>query len=93
VRFAWDDEKNASNRRKHGVTFEVASAVFYDPLHSTTYDGVVNGEDRWSTVGMVGNRYLMMVAHTLEDEDGELVRIISAREATPHERRTYEDDL
>jgi len=93
VRFEWDDEKNARNRRKHGVTFEVASAVFYDPLHSTTHDGVVNGEDRWSTVGVVGNRYLMMVAHTLEDEDGELVRIISAREATPHERRTYEDDL
>ena len=75
------------------LSFEVASAVFYDPLHLTRFDGVVGGEDRWSTIGLVGNRYLLIVAHTLEDEDGELVRIISAREATPHERRDYEDDL
>ena len=93
MRFDWDETKNASNRRKHGVSFEEASAVFYDPLHLTRFGGVVGGEDRWSTIGLVGNRYLLIVAHTLEDEDGELVRIISAREATPHERRDYEDDL
>ena len=92
MRFEWDDKKNSSNLRKHGVDFGVAIAVFDDPLHVTTEDRVVDGELRWRTIGEVHDRYLLLVAHTLEEEGEEVIRIISAREATAHERRDYEGD-
>jgi uncharacterized protein len=97
VRFEWDDWKNARNFRKHGVTFELAAVVFDDPMHITEIDRVEDGEIRWRTIGEVHGKYLLLVAHLLdEDEDApdeEIVRIISAREATPHERREYEGGL
>ena len=92
MRFEWDDRKNASNRRKHGVSFDVAALAFLDPMHLTTHDRVVDGEDRWRTVGEVHGKYLLVVAHTLDEEGEEVVRIISAREATTHERREYEEE-
>jgi uncharacterized protein len=90
VLFEWDERKNATNRRKHGVSFEVATAAFSDPMHVMRQDRVVNGEIRWTTVGEVRGKYLL-VCHTLIEEDEEIVRIISAREATAHERREYEE--
>jgi hypothetical protein len=92
LRFEWDDEKNASNYRKHHVLFETALLVFDDPDFVTVQDREVDGEERWQTIGRVEGVLLLMVAHTVEDEeDDELVRIISARRATRHERRRYED--
>jgi uncharacterized DUF497 family protein len=92
VLFEWDDRKEASNRRKHGISFDLAAAVFDDPMHVTTPDRMVDGEFRWRTVGEVHGRYLLVVIHTLIEEGEEIVRIISAREAGAHERREYEEE-
>jgi uncharacterized DUF497 family protein len=46
IRFEWDEAKNLSNQRKHGVSFEEASQVFLDPLHIVVADRVVDGEQR-----------------------------------------------
>lgn len=97
IRFEWDEAKNLSNQRKHGVGFEEASRVFLDPLFVSVKDRVVNGEQRWQTYGEVDGRLLMMVAHTVREEEavggpGEVIRIITARHATRKERRRYEDE-
>jgi uncharacterized DUF497 family protein len=81
VEFAWDERKNRVNRRKHGISFETAVLVFDDPYHLTTQDREVEGAARWQTIGV-------LVAHTLS-EDEDVIRIISARKATPRERSIY----
>jgi uncharacterized protein (DUF4415 family) len=53
VEFAWDEEKNRINKRKHGVSFETASLIFDDPHHLTRQDREVDGEPRWQTIGVV----------------------------------------
>jgi uncharacterized DUF497 family protein len=95
VRFDWDERKNESNLRKHGIDFNTASLVFDDPMHLPTPDREIDGEQRWQTIGMADGVLLLLVVHTVEDEDeaDELVRIISARKAEAHERRTYYDGL
>jgi uncharacterized DUF497 family protein len=99
VRFEWDEAKNLANKRKHGISFEEASHVFFDPLHVVVEDRVLDGEQRWQALGVVkrnaGSLILLLVAHTIRDESKtngyvEVVRIISARKATPEERRVYE---
>ncbi len=93
IRFEWDEAKNQSNQRKHGVSFEEASQVFRDPLHVSVQDCIEGSEQRWQTLGMVQDCLLLLVAHTLRDQEGaEIVRIISARKATPKERRRYEQE-
>ena len=91
--FSWDEAKNASNQRKHGISFEAAVLVFDDPLHLSRQDRFENGEPRWQTLGMTGGIVLLLVAHTWrESEDGpEQIRIISARRATQQERKFYEE--
>jgi uncharacterized DUF497 family protein len=65
--------------------------VFNDPDLLMAQDREVDGEERWQTIGMVEGVLLLLVAHTVRDEDNdELVRIISAQEVTRHERRRYE---
>lgn len=68
IRFEWDQAKNLSNRRKHGVSFEEASQVFHDPLCVSVGDRIEGGEQRWVTIGWVGGLLLLMVAHTLKEE-------------------------
>ena len=98
VRFEWDEAKNLSNQRKHdGVSFEEACQVFRDPLHVSAQDRIEGGEQRWQTVGAVQDFMILVVAHTLTEEDAdggsvEIIRIISARRATPRERRRYESE-
>ena len=97
IRFEWDETKNLSNRRKHGVSFEEASQVFSDPLYVSVQDRVEGGELRWQTLGLVEGVLLLAVAHTVREErdDGilvDVIRIISARPATRKERRRYEDE-
>jgi len=93
MRIIWDQNKNLSNQLKHKLSFEVASLVFEDPFQINIMDRIENGEERWQTLGMVGNVVLLLVAHTFaEQEDEELVRIISARKATRKERQKYEKD-
>ncbi|MEP5821224.1 BrnT family toxin [Tateyamaria sp.] len=95
-RFTWDEDKNLSNQRKHGVSFELAARVFLDPLHLSVQDRVEGGEQRWQTLGQIGGVAVVLVAHTFT-EDGptdapvEVIRIISARPATRRERTRYEE--
>lgn len=92
MRFEWDENKNRSNYRKHRVFFETATLVFEDPDFVMMRDRIVDGEERWQTIGLVEGVLLLLVAHTLGGEgDEEIARIISAREVTAHERRRYED--
>ncbi len=92
--YSWDEAKNASNRRKHGIGFEAAQLVFNDPLHLTRQDRIENGEQRWQTIGLVGNVVLILVAHTWHDTEvgSDHIRIISARRATTLERKMYEQN-
>ena len=92
MRFEWDDNKNLSNYRKHRVMFETAREVFHDPRAVTEQDRQVDGEERWQTIGRVGDVVLLSVAHTVENDwDEEVIRIISARRANRLERRRYEN--
>jgi len=88
IRFEWDQAKNLKNQRKHGLSFEEAIQVFRDPLVTTTQDRVENGEYRWQAVGFVRSA-LVFVAYTYQDE---VIRLISARPASPKERRRYEQE-
>jgi len=92
VRFEWDRRKSESNQKKHGVSFEEAREVFDDPLHLSILDHRFSYfEERWITVGQTVQRRVVVVANLYFDDDGEeVVRIISAREATANERRQYE---
>jgi uncharacterized DUF497 family protein len=91
MNFKWDPEKDAINRAKHGVSFETAALVFDDPFHLSVIDRVVEGEERWRTMGQIGGLVILVVAHTYIENDGkETIRIISARKATRSERRYYE---
>jgi uncharacterized DUF497 family protein len=97
MRFEWDEAKDRSNRRKHGLSFAVGAQAFDDPRCVTRTDQVVDGEERLQTFGMLHGLLLVMVAHTLreETEDGlltEVVRMISVRYAKPSERRFYEEE-
>lgn len=93
VRWTWDDSKSLANRRKHGLGFETAQFVFDDPFAASRQDPHP-AEERWQTIGMIGN-VVVIVAHTWPEtahETGEETgRIISARKATAHERRIYEE--
>lgn len=91
MQFAWDEAKNRSNRRKHGISFETAVRVFLDPLHLSRQDRIVEGEERWQTIGMVNRVLLILVAYTLVDQEEEVIRIISARRVTRQERIEYEE--
>jgi len=93
LHWTWDENKNHANRRKHGLGFETATLVFEDPLATQRPDPNAD-EERWHTIGLIGN-VVVIVAHTWpKAERGtgvEVGRIISARKATAHERRAYEE--
>jgi len=94
MRIDWDPNKSCSNRRKHGVSFETASLVFEDPNQLSIQDRYEGGEERWQTIGLVNGIAVLIVAHTFSDDDEEeIVRIISARKATPSERQRYHEGI
>src|ERR1019366_6653532 len=88
VEFEWDEAKAISNEYKHAISFEYAVHVFEDPFALVEQD---RGEYRWQTLGLVEGVILLLVAHTVQDDDeDEIVRIISARRATRKERTRYD---
>ena len=92
ARFDWDPAKDRLNQKRHGLSFEFALEVFDDPFNQTFFDRTKDGEDRYWTVGRLGNLVVIVVVHTLPGEfEEEVIRIISARKATPRERRFYEE--
>jgi len=89
MRFAWDQKKASRNLVKHSISFEEAATVFGDPLSNTFPDQDHSIEERrFVIIGLSDQGRILVVAHT---DDGELVRIISAREATHGERKSYEE--
>jgi uncharacterized DUF497 family protein len=87
VGIEWDEEKNIRNKQEHDLSFEAAQYVFVDPERLERFDrseGNTSGEVRWQTLGMVDK--VLFVVYT---ERGENKRIISARLAEKHERRSY----
>lgn len=85
--FEWDEVKAFSNKDKHGVTFEEATTVFQDPFLVTFLDEYQSDyEDRFISIGISERQRLLLVIHT---DRGDAIRIISAREATRKERKTY----
>ena len=81
--FEWGEAKNRKNQKKHDVSFETASLVFEDPLRISIQDRHTDGEERWQTIGKVKGVLMLLVAHTIFDEDDcEIIRIISARQVT-----------
>jgi len=91
--FEWDDEKERKNRKKHKMGFSMARRVFADP-HAILEPHFENGEMRWKALGLAAEHLLLVVIHTAKDEENgsEIIRIISARKAEPHERRYYEQN-
>jgi uncharacterized DUF497 family protein len=89
MQFEWDPEKAKRNYKKHKVSFEEAVTVFYDAL-SATFDDPDHsvGERRFITVGFSSHDRLLVISHS---ERREVVRIISARRATPRERKRHEN--
>lgn len=90
LEFEWDINKNAINIKKHGISFEEASTVFYDeearviadPDHS-------KDEERFIILGMSNQANMLTVCHCYRDDD--VIRLISARRATKNECRQYCD--
>ncbi|SMF71247.1 hypothetical protein SAMN02982989_3997 [Xaviernesmea oryzae] len=92
-RFEWDAQKARTNKDKHKVSFELAQHIWDDPLHVIIPDTVYEGEERWLAVGSIGPVTVLVAAHVYRGDDvGEVIRIISARRATPHERKRYEEE-
>jgi len=94
MRFEWDPQKNETNKRKHGISFEEACEVFEDPLHIGLLDERFSYfEERWITIGRTSLARLVVAAHLYFDAEGEeIIRILSAREATSNERKQYENE-
>lgn len=90
VRFEWDESKERTNIVKHGVGFDEARKVFSDPHVIIREDRVVEGEERLHAIGYVDR--VLLVVHTIREEGLDaIIRIISARKATPAERKLYEE--
>lgn len=93
--FEWNPNKAAANVKEHGISFELATEVFKDPLAISTYDDEHSEmEDRWATLGETqGKRYIVAIHTYTEHQDGTTtIRMISARDATKHEIRQYEEN-
>jgi uncharacterized protein len=93
LRWTWNDDKNKANELKHGLDFETAQLVFDDPLAMSRLDSYLD-EERWQIIGVI-DRLIVIIVHTWpvydSESDEEIGRIISARKATKHERRAYEE--
>jgi len=89
--FEWDPIKAASNLQKHAVSFTEAATVFFDPLSITVPDPMHSlSEDRFVITGLSYQQRHLVVVHS---DRGDRIRIISARLATPSERKKYESGV
>jgi len=88
VQFEWDENKAEINIKKHGVTFEEATEVFFDPFYQTGDASVDDKENRDFIIGYTFSQRLLLAVYT---ERKEKTRIISARPATRAERKVYEE--
>jgi len=90
LHFAWDNHKNAINKKKHGVSFEEAQTVFFDRDAMEFFDSEhSHDEDRFLLLGQSFSLRTIIICHCYRADD-EVIRIISARKATANERRIYQ---
>lgn len=95
--FEWDPQKAASNFQKQGISFEIATRVFDDPFVLASIERIEHGEERWQAIGSIENFLVVLVVHTVREENEhgipvEIIRIISGREADKKERKRYEQE-
>lgn len=92
LRWTWYPEKAIKNLQKHKVSFQLAERALGDPLSITVPDPYPD-EERWVTLGSpsADGTIVLYVVHTWPDDEDGIGRIISARVATSHERRDYEE--
>ena len=86
--FEWDENKNTINKKKHGISFEEAKEVF-DDIKAILFDDPDHsvGEERFMIIGIIRSQKICIVSHCYRDND--VIRIISAREATKKEKNVY----
>lgn len=89
INFEWDERKNEINKKKHGLSFETAKEVFYDE-NAVLFDDPDHsiGEERFLIIGTVKESKICIVSHCYRDSDN-VIRLISAREATKNEKNIY----
>jgi uncharacterized protein len=92
LRWTWNTQKAKKNFAKHKVSFELAERALGDPL-ALTFPNQYPSEERWTTLGSPSSngKIVLYVVHTWPSDEEEPGRIISARLATSHERREYEE--
>lgn len=90
MNFEWDEGKNRENIRKHGLDFEDAWEVFDGPLLLQPDRRTDYGEDRWTGIGLLGNRIVVV---TFTESGAQTRRIISLRKALKHERKRLEKEI
>jgi len=89
MRFEWDPAKAAANAKKHKLTFEAAKTIFYEDFAVQFFDEEHSSdEDRFFLLGMSSDAKLLLVCHC-ERENGDVIRIVSARKATETESQHY----
>lgn len=90
--FEWDENKNQTNQRKHGISFEEAKTVFYDEQALLEYDELHSeDEDRFRILGCSDKGNILIVVHCIRRES--IIRIISSRKATKTEKAGYERSI
>ena len=93
IKFEWDPPKASANLKKHNVSFDEAKSVFYDEFAVQFFDEEHSSdEERFLMLGMSSGAKLLIVCHC-ERENGEVIRIISARKATKRESAFYQGGL
>ena len=89
LRFSWDNRKDKSNQKKHGISFDEAQTIFYDEKAVEFFDpDHSDNEDRFIMLGLSYRLRVLVVCHCFKETDSE-IRIISARKATKKEQKVY----
>jgi uncharacterized DUF497 family protein len=91
LKLEWDLEKEQRNLAKHGLDFSIAEFVVRDPLSIIVEDRFENGEHRHHWIGVVGSKCFVLVHAYPDPTDDMWIRVISLRQATPAERKRYEE--
>jgi uncharacterized protein len=89
MRFEWDETKRSANIEKHGIDFADVRSLFDGDVFTIEDQRFDYNETRYITFGLLKFR-VIVVAHT---DDGEVIRIISARKATKHEEKRYLEEI
>lgn len=98
LRYEWDERKNRRNRKKHGISFELAALVFEDERCLVGLDRIdQTGEQRWHAIGVAqieaAVAVVLLVVYVYREafHGEEIIRIVSARRAEKHEIRRYQE--